>query len=115
MKQGLGDHQGAVAELNRGLAAADGEAQRIELRFLRGGWAGAHGQARNRALPLNTLWRSRQREEAEQRAAPAPHNAHGRQRAARGLSRENPGCRACLQARATTPLGSTTRLWRTIS
>lgn len=43
MKQGLGDHLGAVAELNRGIAAADKEAQRIELRFLRGAAWGAGG------------------------------------------------------------------------
>lgn len=36
MKQGLGDHAGAVRELDAGIAAADSEAQRIELRFLRG-------------------------------------------------------------------------------
>ena len=36
MRQGLGDHLGAVTELNRGLAAADRDSQRIELRFLRG-------------------------------------------------------------------------------
>jgi hypothetical protein len=40
MKQGLGDHLGAVRELNRGITATDKEAQRIELRFLRGGWVG---------------------------------------------------------------------------
>jgi hypothetical protein len=38
MKQGLGDHLGAVRELNRGITATDKEAQRIELRFLRGEW-----------------------------------------------------------------------------
>ena len=43
MKQGLGDHLGAVRELNRGITATDKEAQRIELRFLRGGWVGGCG------------------------------------------------------------------------
>ena len=34
--QGLGDHLGAVRELNRGISATDKEVQRIEMRFLRG-------------------------------------------------------------------------------
>lgn len=36
MKQGLGDHLGAVAELDAALAAAGTVAQRIDLRFLKG-------------------------------------------------------------------------------
>lgn len=36
MKQGLGDHMGAVKELNRALTIAEKESQKIELRFLRG-------------------------------------------------------------------------------
>ncbi|PSC68513.1 suppressor of RPS4-RLD 1-like isoform X1 [Micractinium conductrix] len=44
MKQGLGDHWGAVKELNWGISAADSEAQRIEMRFLRGACHHAVGQ-----------------------------------------------------------------------
>lgn len=36
MKQGLGDHLGAVKELDKALAVAKTDAQRIELRFLKG-------------------------------------------------------------------------------
>ena len=36
MMQGLGDHLGAVRELDAGLAVATVEAQRVEIRFLRG-------------------------------------------------------------------------------
>ncbi|EFN60188.1 hypothetical protein CHLNCDRAFT_133703 [Chlorella variabilis] len=48
MKQGLGDHLGAVRELNRGIAATDKQSQRIELQFLRGAChhaVGLHRQA----------------------------------------------------------------------
>ncbi|KAI7837042.1 hypothetical protein COHA_009119 [Chlorella ohadii] len=48
MAQGLGDHLGAVRELNRGISATDKEVQRIEMRFLRGAChhaVGLHRQA----------------------------------------------------------------------
>ncbi|KAL4437434.1 hypothetical protein ABPG75_004573 [Micractinium tetrahymenae] len=46
MKQGLGDHLGAVQELNRGITATDKDVSRIELRFLRGACHHAVGQHR---------------------------------------------------------------------
>ncbi|GAB4814575.1 hypothetical protein N2152v2_001621 [Parachlorella kessleri] len=48
MKQGLGDHMGAIRELNKALTVAEKTSQRIELRFLRGAChhaLGLHKQA----------------------------------------------------------------------
>lgn len=71
--QGLGDHLGAVRELNRGIAAASTELQRIELRFLRGGWGWVGVYTAHKAGCLGGQQRIEPRSPRGARAAQAGH------------------------------------------
>ncbi|KAI3429879.1 hypothetical protein D9Q98_010190 [Chlorella vulgaris] len=70
MKQGLGDHLGAIRELSRGIAASDSETQRVELRFLRGACYHAMGMHREAVEDYQRTLAAQEALEADVAATP---------------------------------------------